>query len=71
NVQAIQQLPEPAKHMVLTAFTSALNDVFLAGIPFIVIALVVAFFLRELPLRTGHEAAAASQEEMPLTMVGD
>jgi hypothetical protein len=69
NVQAIQQLPEPVKHLVLTAFTNALNDVFLVGIPFIVIALVVALFLREVPLRTGHEVVS-SDEERPLTMAG-
>ncbi len=36
---------------MLTAFTSALSDVFLVCIPFIVLALLVAFFLREVPLR--------------------
>jgi EmrB/QacA subfamily drug resistance transporter len=53
NVQAIQALPEPIKSMVLTAFTRALDDVFLVGVPIVALALVVAFFLREVPLRTG------------------
>ena len=39
--------------MVLTAFTHALNDVFLVCIPFIIIALIVAVFLKEIPLRSG------------------
>jgi EmrB/QacA subfamily drug resistance transporter len=53
NVQAIQQLPEPLKHLVLTAFAHALDDVFLACVPVIVLAFVVALFLKEVPLRTG------------------
>jgi EmrB/QacA subfamily drug resistance transporter len=52
DVQAIQHLAEPVKSMVLNAFTNALNDVFLVAVPFIVVALVVALFLREVPLQT-------------------
>jgi EmrB/QacA subfamily drug resistance transporter len=65
NIQAIQALPEPIKHIVLTAFTDAMNDVFLVGIPFIVIALIVSFFLKEIPLRTGKPEG----EEAPAEMV--
>ena len=59
NVQAIQQLAEPVKSLVLGAFAHALDDVFLIGVPFIVVALVVALFLREVPLRTGPGAPGA------------
>ncbi|GAA0358563.1 hypothetical protein GCM10009530_04760 [Microbispora corallina] len=52
NVQAIQQLPPQVKEHVLVAFTSAIDDVFLASLPFVVLALVVAFFLKEIPLAT-------------------
>ena len=54
NIQAIQALPEPIKTSVLTAFTYALEDVFLLGVPVVALALVVALFLRELPLRTAQ-----------------
>ncbi|GAB3891471.1 MDR family MFS transporter [Microbispora bryophytorum] len=50
NVQAIQQLPPPVKNHVLVAFTNAIDDVFLASLPFVALALVVAFFLKEIPL---------------------
>ncbi|GAB3154336.1 MDR family MFS transporter [Microbispora hainanensis] len=50
NVQAIQQLPQPVKDHVLVAFTNAIDDVFLASLPFVALALVVAFFLKEIPL---------------------
>src|SRR5215207_30923 len=52
NLQAIQALPEPVKTSVLTAFTRALDDVFLVGVPVVALAFVVALFLKELPLRT-------------------
>ena len=59
NVQAIQALPEPVRHVVLTAFARAVDDLFLVGIPFALVALIVAFFFREIPLRGSTEAATA------------
>ena len=53
NIQAIQALPEPQKTEVLTAYTNAITDIFLMAIPVIVVALVVVFFLKEIPLRSG------------------
>jgi hypothetical protein len=38
---------------VLGAFSNALDDTFLVGVPFMVAALVIALFLREVPLRAG------------------
>jgi EmrB/QacA subfamily drug resistance transporter len=58
NIQAIQRLPEVVKVPVLHAFTSALDDLFLIAIPIVAVALVVAFFLKEVPLRTGRRAPA-------------
>jgi MFS family permease len=52
NLQTIQALPEPIKTSVLTAFTRALDDVFLVGVPVVALAFVVALFLKEVPLRT-------------------
>jgi hypothetical protein len=60
NVQAIQHLAEPIKSVVLGAFSHALDDVFLIGLPFVVAAFVVALFLREVPLRTGPGAPGAA-----------
>ncbi|MEW9527911.1 MDR family MFS transporter [Microbispora sp. NPDC049125] len=58
NVQAIQQLPPQVKEHVLVAFTSAIDDVFIASLPFVVVALVVAFFVKEIPLATGKSEPA-------------
>ena len=54
NVQAIQHLAEPVRSIVLGAFTSALDDVFLVGVPFLVIAFLISLALKEVPLRTGQ-----------------
>jgi EmrB/QacA subfamily drug resistance transporter len=54
DIQAIQQLTGPVKNVVLGAFTSALDDVFLVGVPFMLVAIVVALLLKEEPLRTGQ-----------------
>jgi hypothetical protein len=54
NVQAIQQLTEPVRSVVLGAFTNALDDVFLVGVPFLIVAFLVALALREVPLRTAQ-----------------
>jgi EmrB/QacA subfamily drug resistance transporter len=59
NVQAIQQLAEPVKSVVLGAFSHALDNVFLVGVPFVAAAFVVALFLKEVPLRAGPGAPGA------------
>ncbi|HEV2872286.1 MAG TPA: MFS transporter, partial [Actinomycetota bacterium] len=53
NIQGIQQLTEPVKSVVLGAFTNALDEVFLVGVPFVAVAFVVALLLKGKPLRTG------------------
>ena len=45
---------EPVRSVVLHAFTNALDDVFLVGVPFVAVAIVVALLLKEEPLRTGQ-----------------
>ncbi len=56
NIVAIQQLPDAIRIPVLHAFTSALDDLFLIAIPLVGVALLVSFFLKEVPLRTGRRA---------------
>ena len=55
DIQAMQDLEEPARHLVLQSFTNSLNEVFLVCIPFIVVALM----LKEIPLRSGEDRAIA------------
>jgi len=51
NVEALQKLPEPLRTDVLIAYTHAITDVFLYAIPIMVVALVLMFFFKEIPLR--------------------
>lgn len=65
NIQALQKLAEPLKTIALTAFTKAIDDVFLIAVPFIVVALVASFFLKEIPLRTGQAPDAPPADPGP------
>lgn len=62
NIQAMQHLPEPAKSLVLGAYTDAITDLFLYAIPFVVVALLISFLLKEIPLRTGDPMANPGTE---------
>ncbi len=65
DVRAIPGLPEPVKTWVLTAVTEAMDDVFLVAVPFMVIALVIALFMREKELAGRTPAAAGPSPESP------
>jgi hypothetical protein len=62
NAQAIKGLPEPLHSLVTGAFSASLHDTFLAAVPLVAVALVVAFFLKEKPLAS-REAAPEPQPE--------
>ncbi len=52
----IRALPPDQSGVILQAFAMAFQDVFFWTIPFVVVALVIAFFLREIPLKGGPQA---------------
>ena len=58
DVDKINDLPEPLHTTVITAFSDALGDVFLAAVPCVLVALVVAFFITEVPLKSRPSEAA-------------
>jgi len=64
NVEKIQQLPEPEHGRVLLAFADSLSDVFLWAIPVVLVALLVSFFIKELPLKA-REPGPTGQGEAP------
>jgi hypothetical protein len=69
DVTAIQNLPEPVKTWVQTAFTQSMDDVFLVAVPFMVVALVIALTMREKPLAgraVGPTEAVDEAEEQQL-----
>ncbi|WP_308198403.1 MFS transporter [Actinomadura terrae] len=69
----IAALPEPFKHIVLTAFTNALESVFLVGVPVAVLGFLATLALKELPLRGsgGRGAAAPAPEPAPVQTLTD
>ena len=72
DVTAIRALPEPVRTWVLTAFTQAMDDVFLVAVPFLGVALVLAVLMREKPLggRTPSAPAEPGSREQELVAVG-
>ena len=63
DITAIHALPEPVQTWVLTAFTQAMDDVFLVAVPFMAVAFVIALTMRERPLQ-GRDASAATTAEV-------
>ena len=61
NVEAIKTLPDPLHGLVTEAFSLSLHDTFLAAVPLTVLAVVVALFLKEIPL-LGRQVPQAPAE---------
>lgn len=61
GISQIRSLPPQVYSKVLLAFTQSFQEVFLWSIPFVLLAFIVAFFLREKPLR--HEAKEVAEGE--------
>jgi MFS family permease len=54
NLDSLQHLPPAVHDAVVRAFALSFGDVFRYAIPCALLALVVALFLRDLPLKDGH-----------------
>jgi hypothetical protein len=65
DVQAIKHLPVAARTMVETAFSRSLSDMFLTAVPLVVLAGVVALFIKELPLGARQAPAQESATSSP------
>jgi hypothetical protein len=61
----IVRLPPAIVDAVRAGIADALHMVFVAGVPFVVLAFVAALFIREIPLRrTAHVTASEAGEEI-------
>ncbi len=69
DVTAIQGLTEPVRTWVLTAFTSAMDDVFLIAVPIMAVAFVLALTMREKPLLTRAGPTSSEEPAAELTSV--
>lgn len=50
----LQNLPPQVHQTVLESFGSAFGDIFLAGVPFAILTLIIALTLKDVPLRESH-----------------
>jgi EmrB/QacA subfamily drug resistance transporter len=65
DIDAIHLMTGPIKDVVLNGYTEAIATVFLWGVPFGVIGIILSFSLKELRLRTGSDVkVAASSPKM-------
>lgn len=65
SASTIQNLPAPVQHSIFTSFAASFSDVFKVGIPFAILSLIVALFLKEAPLKaSGREEAAGEGLEL-------
>jgi MFS family permease len=62
NTSLIKTLPAQVQNAVLDAFVHSFHIVFLVAAPVVAIGFFVALFLRETPLRTSEDYAAARNE---------
>jgi EmrB/QacA subfamily drug resistance transporter len=62
DVQAINALPEQVRELVTGAFSDALSDMFLTAVPLVLVALLVAFFIKEVPLGTRRSEEATQPQ---------
>jgi EmrB/QacA subfamily drug resistance transporter len=61
DVQAIRSLPPQVQEPVVHAFSLSMHDAFLAAVPVVLVALVVAVLIKERPLGTRHGPAEPAQ----------
>lgn len=62
NTAGLVKLPPVIQETVLTSFASAFHIVFLSAVPVTVLAFIFALFLREKPLQSGADYAAARED---------
>ncbi len=62
NTEVLQTLSPELRDGILHAFTHGFHSVFLSALPVVLLGLFVALFLRETPLKTGADHAAARDE---------
>jgi large-conductance mechanosensitive channel len=69
NPAQIAKLPHATRELIINAFSHTLQTVFIVAIPFAVVAFVICFFMKEIPLRQqahlSTTAADSASFELP------
>jgi hypothetical protein len=71
NPAAVKLLPAPVRSGLRIAFADSLHVVYLAAVPFAVLAFLLALMLREVPLRTSMGPTAGQPEPSAGTELGE
>ncbi len=61
GTSSLRKIPPAIAHDVLQAFAHSFHDVFLITVPFALLAFVISFFLREVPLKTSTKETAEGE----------
>jgi DNA-binding MarR family transcriptional regulator len=64
NSAELKELPAELRDAILRAYSDALHPVFLTAVPIALMAFVLSWFLREVPLRTAAGAATRETETL-------
>ncbi|WP_461083002.1 MFS transporter [Streptomyces deserti] len=65
NIPDLDAMPAPVRTVVESAYGHGVGDVFLYSAPLALLALLVAVFIKEVPLRTKGALAQAAEAEAP------
>ncbi|WP_405429697.1 MDR family MFS transporter [Micromonospora sp. NBC_00617] len=70
DLEKLKQLPAQARELVLTGLSDAISHVFLWAVLFTIVIPVLAWFIKEIPLRTANEAPpqATPEEEAEVAL---
>ncbi len=63
NIEQLKELPAQARELVLGGLADAISHVFLWAVLFAVVVPVLAWFIREIPLRTSNEVPSTPEEQ--------
>ncbi len=63
DTDAIRELPLALRGLVQEAFSRSLDEMFLTAVPIVVVAGVLALFIKEIPLGTRQESPGAAVQE--------
>ncbi|WP_433529759.1 MDR family MFS transporter [Micromonospora sp. CA-263727] len=63
DIEQLKELPAQARELVLGGLADAISHVFLWAVLFAAVVPVLAWFIREIPLRTSNETPATPEEQ--------
>lgn len=69
SIPQLSTLPVPVRHIVERSYGDGVGDVFMAAVPFAVLALCAVIFIREVPLRKRNDPSNVDVREQEIAAV--